>query len=114
MTDLLQHATEFVFTPTGTDRSDPDTRHFRVNVSWRGGETWAVIWMGECWNGSDWEYEPLNSSREDDFLARTRYPLQEACALAKGLADTVGPNGLTWALWQERKAAAQGLHRNKT
>lgn len=111
MTDLLEHATEFVFTPAGTDRNDPDTRHFRVYVSWRGGDTWAVVWMGECWNGSDWEYEPLNSSRGDHFLARTRFAVEEACAMAEGLADKVGPNGLTWALRQARKAAAQAASR---
>lgn len=109
MRDLLQHATEFVFTPAGTDRNDPNTRNFRVHVSWRGSATWAVVWIGECWNGTDWEWESRPSSRDDDeaFLARTRYPLEEACRLAEDLADKVCPNGLTWAQWQERKAASR-------
>lgn len=105
--DLLQHATEFVFTPAGTDRKDPDTRHFRVTVSWRGEDTWAVTWMGECWNGTEWEWEPSPSSREEDFLARCRFSLEEACNHARTLADTVMPNGATYAQWQARRTALQ-------
>lgn len=105
---LLPHATEFVFTPSGTDRTDLNTRHFRVHVSWRGADTWAVLWMGECWNGTGWEYEPLNSSRDDDFLARCRFTLEDACTHARALADTVMPNGATYTQWQATRAAAGG------
>lgn len=105
MDDLLEHATSFVFTPAGTDRTNPDTRPFRVTVEWRGGDTWAVIWMGECWNGTGWEWEPSSSNREDDFLARTRFSLDEACAHARALPDTLMPNGATYTQWQAVKAA---------
>lgn len=99
---LIKHATEFVFTPAGTDRTNPDTRHFRVTVSWRGEDTWAVIWMGECWNGTGWEWEPLPSSRDEEFLSRCRFSLEDACAHARALADTVTPNVATYAQWQAR------------
>lgn len=106
ISDLLPHATEFVFTPAGTDRTDMDARHFRVHVSWRGAETWAVVWMAECWNGTGWEYEPLNSSRDDDFLARCRFTLEDAVKHARTLPDTVSLNGSTYAQWQEKRARA--------
>jgi hypothetical protein len=105
--DLLPHATEFVFTPAGTDRTNPDTRHFRVYVRWSGGDTWAVIWMGECWNGTDWEWEPLPSSYDDDFLARCRFTLEEACRHARSLPDAVMPNGATYVQWQAARAEAR-------
>ena len=106
--DLLAHATTFVFTPTGTDRNDPRTHHFRVQVRWRGGDTWSVLWAGECWNGTGWEYEPMNTARDDAFLARTLFPLDEACEMAQKLADTVDPAGLTWAEMLAHRSSAAG------
>jgi hypothetical protein len=39
-TELLASATTFTFTPSGTDRADMNTRHFRFKVEWRGGDNW--------------------------------------------------------------------------
>ncbi|MET4143979.1 hypothetical protein [Arthrobacter sp. UYCo732] len=102
--DLIPHATEFVFTPTGTDRTDRDTMHFRVYVRWTGGEMWAVRWMDECWNGTEWEFEPSSSYRDEDFLSRCRFTLEDACWHARPLPDTVMPSGATYAQWQESRA----------
>lgn len=107
VTELLGHATRFVFVPSGADRSDPDTRHFRVQVEWCGGDAWAVRWMDECWNGSEWEWEASSSNREGDFLARCRFTLEEACAHARALPNTVKPNGATYAQWQSSRAKAR-------
>lgn len=105
--DLIAHATAFVFVPAGTDRDNTDTRHFRVSVEWRGAQTWAVIWLGECWNGTGWEWEPSASGRDEDFLARTRFSLEEACAHARALPDTVKPNGATFTEWQAARNASR-------
>jgi hypothetical protein len=41
-------------------------------------------------------YEPTNSERSDDFLAATRFSLEEALVIAKKYAPTiVGPGGKT-------------------
>lgn len=106
MTDLLAHATTFIFTPTGSDRDDPRTRYFGVQVRWRGGDSWSVLYSGECWNGTEWEYEPLNSAQDHAFRARTRFPLERACAMARELADTVTPAGFTWAEMQAQRGRA--------
>lgn len=106
--NLLAHATEFIFTPAGTERDNPDARHFRVSVSWRGKDTWALVWMGECWNGSAWEYEPLASSRDDDFLERCRFTLEDAARIAAGLPDILRVNGRTFAEWEALRPAAAG------
>lgn len=35
---------------------------------------YAVTWLGRVANkGREWEWEPLPSSRDDDFIARTRF-----------------------------------------
>lgn len=49
-----------------------------------GSEKWAVRRHGDCLDRSgQWEYEPLPSSRDDDFLARCRFDsASEAIAAA--------------------------------
>jgi hypothetical protein len=38
------------------------------------GERWAVRQGGNCLNNEgEWEYEPMPSSRDDDFYARCRF-----------------------------------------
>lgn len=107
MDDLLAHATTFTFTPAGTDRTDMDTRHFRVKVEWRGGDRWVVShWLG-LWNGADWEYEPTNSSQDNAFRARTGFTREQACALAQPLADNVELDGYVWTAWEDRRDAAR-------
>lgn len=71
--------------------------HYVLHVEWRGGENWCVKDMFRCYQANgDSEHEPNPSSREDDFIARTRFPLTEAIELAKRIAPTMtvgaGPN----------------------
>lgn len=107
MEHLLAHATTFTFTPAGTDRADPDTRHFRVKAEWRGEDGWVISHNLGLWNGSDWEYEPTSSGYTRDFIARTRFTREQACALAQQLADTVELDGLAWVPWKARRVAAR-------
>lgn len=45
---------------------------------------WAVTFMGRTLNrDGEWEFEPQPSSREDDYLARNRFTLDEALTLAR-------------------------------
>jgi hypothetical protein len=70
-----------------------DPHQIRVELTCKAGQgphkpphdTWAVRRLSQCLNDEgDWEYEPLPSSREDDFLERTRWTHDEA--LERGLA----------------------------
>lgn len=108
---LLAHATMFLFTPAGTDRADMDTRHFRVKVEWRGGDRWVISHWLNLWNGTEWEYEPTNSSQDDAFRDRTGFNRDHACALGQELADTVEPEGFIWADWKVRRDAARAASR---
>lgn len=90
------HATEYQFQPRAVWEGNPmdgaaayDYRG--ITVAWRGGDTWAValgsgrparVW---CESSKEWEWEPQPSSREDDFLARTRYAESTALAIAARL-----------------------------
>lgn len=50
-------------------------------------DTWAVRKLGYCLNSEGgWEFEPLPSSRDDAFLARTRWQLAEALGRGLGAA----------------------------
>jgi hypothetical protein len=58
-----------------------------IVVAWRGPSTdvYAVTRRGFCWNGSEWEFEPLPSGRDDEFIARTRFTFDRACGIAESL-----------------------------
>lgn len=61
------------------------TRSVDVELRDRAGDLWAVVVDGgHVLNASGGtEHEPLPSSRDDAFLARTRFPLDDAIALAE-------------------------------
>ncbi len=107
MEELLAHATTFTFVPAGTDRTDMDTRHFRVKAEWRGDDRWVVSHWTDLWNGTEWEYEPTSSSQDDAFLARTGFTRDQACAIGQELADTVEVEDAVWAVWKARRDAAR-------
>lgn len=102
--ELLSHATEFTFLPAGASPHDRDAvRYFAVRVVWRGGNRWAVTHMADCWSLDGWQYESMPSSRTEEFLAISRFPLEEAVAIARNVVDSISINGSTWAQWQERQ-----------
>ena len=67
-----------------------DERGLRVER--RGAETWAVCEGARSVVNRDGarEQEPLPSSRDDDFLARTRFGLPEALRIARRRAEQSG------------------------
>lgn len=84
----------------------PEASHWAISVEWRGGDRWAVLRGGECLGrDGDWDYEPLPSSREEDWLATHRFSEEEALALARKEAPLIRINGYTPADVLERYAA---------
>jgi hypothetical protein len=71
--------------------------HFTITVSWRGRGLWAVLNpIGYCLGtDGEWDYEPMNSSREDDWLEAHRFPLTTALALAKEHAPNMRVRHIT-------------------
>lgn len=63
-----------------------NAHHFTMWVSWRGDDRWCVRDMLYCYDkDGNRAYEPLASSRTDDFKDRFRFSLDEALALAQKL-----------------------------
>jgi len=60
-----------------------DDVHIELVKQLEGPPKWAIRRMGTCLNKFDkWEWEPMPSSRDDDFLARCRFDsLEEAFAV---------------------------------
>lgn len=55
-----------------------------ITVERRDAVRWAVCRHGAVYNkDGQWEYEPLPSSRGEDFKSRTRYSLHEAFEVAR-------------------------------
>lgn len=72
--ELADHATRFEF-PIDTS---PDG-YLSVKIEKRSEGKWCVIFLSQVLNREgEWEYEPLPSGRDDDFIARTRFTLKEA------------------------------------
>lgn len=76
---------------------DPESTLFTLTVSWRGGETYAVLKRGH-WNlGTDgeWDFEVLPSERTDEWIATHRFSYDEALELAVKHAPSMTCNGQT-------------------
>jgi hypothetical protein len=68
-----------------------------ITVEYRGRNLWAVKHgMHQCL-GSDgtWDWESIPSERTDEWLATHRFPLDEALALARGMAAKITFRGIT-------------------
>ena len=72
----------------------PAAHLYTIEVTYRGGGRWAVVWFDHTLNRrAEWEPEPLASDRDEDYLARTRYPLPEALTRARGALPGLVVNG---------------------
>jgi hypothetical protein len=70
--------------------------HYAITVEYRGRGSWAVCHMGLCFGtDGDWEYEPLPSSRDDDWLAAHRFDEATAIRVAEQQAPLMTCNGIT-------------------
>lgn len=55
-------------------------------------DIWAIRRNGDVWTrNNEWEWEPMPSSRDDDFLGRARWTLEEAWVAARSIADNDEP-----------------------
>lgn len=74
---------------------DEDSTTWSVKVELRGKDRWAVLHMGYCYDiDANAEYEPLSSSRTDEFLAKFRFDLNTALDVARKVAPKLIINDL--------------------
>lgn len=76
---------------------DIDSEAFSIQVDYTGHGRWAVRLRGSRCLAADgqWEWEPIPSEREDDWLTAHRFDLDTALRLAKEQAPHVTVNGIT-------------------
>lgn len=74
-----------------------DSEAFSIQVDYAGHDRWAVRIRGSrCLDiNGRWDWEPIPSSREDDWLATHRFDQETALRLAKEQAPAVKVNGIT-------------------
>ena len=66
-------------------------KHGRVFVETRGSGAWVVSNGSAVLNSDDeWEWEPMPSGRDADFIARTRLSLEDAFARARAALKEAG------------------------
>jgi len=93
--EITVEATQYTITPAAL-RDTYDGSVWSVTVEYRGKGKWAVLNVGRTLTvDGDWEEEPRPSSREDNYLARCRFELEDALRLAQEVLPTVRWNGMT-------------------
>ncbi|ONH58342.1 hypothetical protein CcI49_23085 [Frankia sp. CcI49] len=78
-----------------TDQFNFGEHPHRYGIARRGhDDSWAVLNGGTGWDTAEvlnrdgqWEWEPRPSERTEDFVARTRFPFDEAKALVDELLE---------------------------
>lgn len=59
-----------------------DSRQNPIFIEERGDGAWAIIKGGNCFSRElDWEYEPMPSGRDEEFLVRCRFNSSEEAKL---------------------------------
>ncbi len=85
------------FTVCGLPEDDVNASVWKLDIEYRGRGLWAVMHLGYCYanDGSDTkEYEPLPSSRDDEFFALYRFnSIQEATVAAERIYPKLVING---------------------
>jgi hypothetical protein len=80
------------YTIDGNPRSSgSDAIHIERAKQIEGPAKWAVRRHGDCLNKQgEWEYEPMPSSRDDEFLARCRFdsPAEALAVICKATPDS--------------------------
>lgn len=88
--------TTYTVTAIPPDLTHPELHLWAVTVEYRSSGRYAVLHLGRCLTRTGkWEYEGSPSGRTTGFRARTRFPLEEALALAKQQAPHTCVNGFT-------------------
>lgn len=81
---------------------------YEITVDYRGHGLWAITRHRQCMtHDGGWDWEPIPSERDDDWIATHRFDLDTALALAKEAAPHVTVNGITAVEALRRSVARQ-------
>jgi hypothetical protein len=95
--DVVERITEV--TVCALPEAYPSRFHWEIKVAYRGDDRWAVVWAPFVLSffSEAWVYEPLPSSRTDEWLAEHRGTYEQALRLARKHAPIIKINGRTAA-----------------
>lgn len=98
MTEPLTWSKPTTYTVCAVPETVQDWYVFAVTVEETAPDRWAVRRSKRCLNvDGEWEWESIPSEREADFLARCRFDLDTALAMARLAAPMLSVNGFTAA-----------------
>lgn len=90
------HVRATEYTVSCLPASDVNAYLFTLTVEERSEGRWAVCRNSSCYDREGRrEHERIPSERRAEWLARFRFPLEEALEIAKRLAPTITVNGYT-------------------
>lgn len=73
-----------------------DRIHFQLTVEYRGRDLYAVMHMRMCLGADgEWDFEPIPSERDDEWLATHRFPHAVTLGLAVKHCPDITVNGHT-------------------
>lgn len=102
------YATATQYTVSLLPETDINHLTYAITVDYRGHGQWAITRGRECLSrDGGWDWEPIPSERDDDWLAEHRFDLGTALRLAKNAAPGVVVNGRTAAEALARSTARQ-------
>jgi len=83
----------------------------QVGIEWRGPDKWVIVMdnMYVLNKKGQFEYEPMPSSRTDDFLSRTRFSFEEAWLKAECLIVEEGFRPV-WSSKQYKTEESENEH----
>lgn len=72
-----------------------DAHAYGITVAYAGADRWAIRLRGRCLNtDGEWDWEPIPSERDDDWLNAHRFDRLTAIGLAVEHAPNVTVNGV--------------------
>ncbi|WP_432053691.1 hypothetical protein [Streptomyces sp. bgisy022] len=93
---MTAYATVTQYAVTLLPETDINSPLYEITVDYRGHGQWAVTRHRQCMNhAGGWDWEPIPSERDDDWLTTHRFDLDTALRLAKEAAPHVTVNGIT-------------------
>jgi hypothetical protein len=88
--ELWSHVMILGFGKEIFNRSHPDKFNWHFEITNRGNNLWSIDMLGHqmCYDKKDEDFiwQPLPSERTDEFLQRTRFPLDIAIEITEKLA----------------------------
>lgn len=89
---FIESIREFEISPFTKEEREKyeEANYFSITLSYRGNGLWAIKNRVNAYSrDGKWNYEPLPSSRSDEYITKNRFTLEEAYPLAQKLSHEI-------------------------